>query len=58
MRDATRQAERLLAIRLRTSINVHLEDRGLIGPTQIGAALGLPAALPDLDLGASGAEGR
>ena len=44
MRDATKQAERLAAIRLRYAINTHLEDRGATGPTAIGAAVGLPAA--------------
>ena len=43
MRDSTKQAERLTAIRLRYSINTHLEDCGLTAPAQIGAALGLPA---------------
>ena len=44
MRDATKQAERLAAIRLRYTINTHLEDRGVTTPAAIGAAVGLPAA--------------
>ncbi len=44
MRDATKQAERLAAIRLRYTITTHLEDRGVTKPTAIGAAVGLPAA--------------
>ena len=44
MRDATKQAERLAAIRLRYTINSHLEDRGVTKPAAIGAAVGLPAA--------------
>ena len=44
MRDATKQAERLAAIRLRYTINTHLEDRGVTRPAAIGAAVGLPAA--------------
>ena len=35
------QAERLQAIRLRYSINTHLEDRGITTPAAIGAAIGL-----------------
>jgi hypothetical protein len=38
------QAERLQAIRLRYSINTHLEDRGIATSAAIGAATGLPAA--------------
>ena len=38
------QAERLLAIRLRYTINTHLDDRGLTTPAQVGTAVGLPAA--------------
>lgn len=38
------QADRLKAIRLRYSINTHLEDRDLSTPTTIGAATGLPPA--------------
>ena len=44
MRDPTRQAERLLAIRLRYTINTHREDQGITAPAAIGAAAGLPAA--------------
>ena len=44
MRDITKQAERLQAIRLRYSINTHLEDCGITMPTSIGAATGLPAS--------------
>ena len=40
MRDPTRQAERLMAIRLRTTINAHLEDQGVTTPVAIGAAAG------------------
>ena len=43
MRDTAKQAERLMAIRLRYTINTHLEDRGLITPAAIGAATSLPA---------------
>ena len=43
MRDTIRQTERLIAIRLRYSINVHLEDRGLTAPADIARAVGLPA---------------
>ncbi len=44
MRDATKQAERLAAIRLRYTINTHLEDRGVTRPAAIGAAVRLSAA--------------
>jgi hypothetical protein len=44
MRDPTRQAERLMAIRLRYTINIHLEDQGITTPAAIGAAAGLPPA--------------
>ena len=44
MRDTTKQAERLAAIRLRYTINTHLEDKGISKPAAIGAAVGLPAA--------------
>ena len=37
------QAERLQAIRLRYSINTHLEDCGITTPASIGTATGLPA---------------
>src|ERR1700712_4109580 len=43
MRDTARQAERLMAIRLRYTINTHLEDQGVTTPAAIGAATGLPA---------------
>jgi hypothetical protein len=38
------QAERLQAIRLRYTINTHLEDKGLAAPAAISAATGLLAA--------------
>jgi hypothetical protein len=41
--DTRRGAERLNAIRLRFSINTHLDDRGLRRPAEIGQAVGLPA---------------
>ncbi|MFC7478119.1 hypothetical protein ACFQS7_27485 [Dankookia sp. GCM10030260] len=44
MRDPIRQAERLIAIRLRYTINSHLEDQAVTTPAAIGAATGLPAA--------------
>ncbi len=44
MRDPTRQAERLMAIRLRYTINTHLEDLGVTAPAAIAAAVGLPTA--------------
>jgi hypothetical protein len=44
MWDRARQVERLQAIRLRYSINTHLEDCGITTPTAVGAATGLPAA--------------
>jgi hypothetical protein len=44
MRDPNRQAERLLTIRLRYTINTHLQDRGVTNPAAIGAVMGLPAA--------------
>jgi hypothetical protein len=44
MRDTTRQAERLMAIRLRYTINTHLEDQGVATSAAIGAATGLPPA--------------
>ena len=43
MRDPTRQAERLMAIRLRYTINTYLEDQGITTPAAIGATAGLPA---------------
>ena len=44
MRDPTRQAERLMAIRLRYTINTHLEDQGITAPAATGAVPSLPAA--------------
>ncbi|TDH60102.1 hypothetical protein E2C06_23975 [Dankookia rubra] len=44
MRDPTRQADRLIAIRLRYRINTYLEDMGVTTPVAIGAAVGMPAA--------------
>ena len=44
MRGTAKQAARLMAIRLRYSINTHLEDQGLATPTATGAATGLPSA--------------
>jgi len=44
VRVPIRQAERLMAIRLRYTINSHLEDRSITTPAAISAALGLPAA--------------
>jgi hypothetical protein len=41
MRDPGKQAERLATIRLRYTINTHLEDRGIATPAAIGAATGL-----------------
>jgi len=38
------QTERLQAIRLRYTINTHLEDCGITTPAAIGAATGLPSA--------------
>src|SRR3954463_11682686 len=38
------QAERLQAIRLRYTINTHLEDQGVVTPAAIGAATGLHAS--------------
>ena len=45
MLDPTRQAERLMAIRLRYTINTHLEDQGITTPPAIGVAAGLPEAV-------------
>ncbi len=42
--DARHRADRLTAIRLRFSINSHLDDLGLTRPAAIGAAVGRPAA--------------
>ncbi|MFL5337091.1 MAG: hypothetical protein ACJ8H8_28920 [Geminicoccaceae bacterium] len=44
MRDTTKQGERLIAIRLRYTTNVHLDDLGLTAPPDIARAVGLPAA--------------
>ncbi|MDP9373891.1 MAG: hypothetical protein M3Q65_15835 [Chloroflexota bacterium] len=44
MRDATKQAERLAAIRLRYRINTRLDDRGIATPAGLAQATGLPAA--------------
>lgn len=44
MRDPIRQAERLLAIRLRYTININLEERAITTPAAIGDVVGLPAA--------------
>src|SRR4051812_50153179 len=44
MRDPIRQAERLMVIRLRYTINSHLEDRGITTPAAVSAAIGLSAA--------------
>src|SRR3954451_5827565 len=42
MRDTTKQAERLLAIRLRICINNHLDAQGRTAPPDIARAVGLP----------------
>jgi hypothetical protein len=39
----TRQADRLVTIRLRMAIGRELEDRDITTPAAIGAALGMPA---------------
>ena len=39
-----RQADRLVALRLRMAVGRELDERGIAGPAAIGAALGLPAA--------------
>ena len=39
-----RQADRLASIRLRMAIGHELDDRGITKPTDIGEALGMPAA--------------
>ena len=44
MRDPRKQADRLAAIRLRYTINTHLEDQGITAPSDIAQAVGLPAA--------------
>ena len=38
------QAERLIAVRLRYSINTHLDAQGLTTPPDIARAVGLPTA--------------
>jgi hypothetical protein len=43
MRDPRKQADRLIAIRLRYTINTHLEDRGITAPSDIARAVGMPA---------------
>ena len=40
----SRQADRLITIRLRMLIGRKLEDRGITMPAAVGAALGMPAA--------------
>ena len=42
MRDPARQAERLMAIRLRHIINTHLEDQGITAPTASAPGLVRP----------------
>ena len=44
MRDPRKQADRLIAIRLRYSINTHLDDQGITAPSDIARAVGMPAA--------------
>src|SRR4051812_50068391 len=44
MRDPRKQADKLAAIRLRYTINTHLEDQGITAPSDIARAVGLPAA--------------
>ena len=39
-----READRLKSIRLQMAIGRELDDRGIIDPAKIGAALGMPAA--------------
>jgi predicted flap endonuclease-1-like 5' DNA nuclease len=39
-----RQADRLTTIRLRMAIGRELDERGITTPTEIGDALGMPAA--------------
>ena len=39
-----RYTDRLITIRLRMAIGRELDDRGIITPAAIGAALGMPAA--------------
>ena len=44
MRDPRKQADRLIAIRLRYSINTHLDDQGITTPSDIARAVGMPSA--------------
>ena len=44
MRDPRKQADRLIAIRLRYTINTHLDDQGITVPSDIAQAVGMPAA--------------
>jgi hypothetical protein len=44
MRDTGKQAERLVAIRLRYCINTHLDEQGITSPPDIARAVGLPQA--------------
>jgi hypothetical protein len=44
MRDPRKQADRLAAIRLRYTINSHLEDQRITAPSDIARAVGMPAA--------------
>jgi hypothetical protein len=44
MRDPGKQADRLIAIRLRYSINTHLDDEGITAPFDVARAVGLPVA--------------
>ena len=43
MRDPRKQSDRLAAIRLRYSINTHLDDQGITALADIARAVGLPA---------------
>jgi hypothetical protein len=43
MLDPIRQADRLLAIRLRYTINITLDDRGITTSAAVGAAVSLPS---------------
>src|SRR3954452_7086250 len=44
MRDPRKQADRLATIRLRYTINSHLEDQRITAPSDIARAVGMPAA--------------
>jgi hypothetical protein len=44
MRDAGKQMDRLATIRLRYTINTHLDDQGITAPSDIARAVGLPVA--------------